>query len=99
MVIRDDITVCRQDKAAARADTGCFHAPEACRDLCRNAADCADIHLIDLRRRERFVALVGFERFRQRRPFKPVGGVGLRLLRCGLFLFDRLLSHSADRGA
>ena len=99
VVIGDDIAVLRQDEAAARAYAGRFHAPEVGCDLRGNAADRADVHLIDLRRRERFVALVGSERFRQGRPFEPVGGVGLRLLRCGLFLFDRLLSHSADRGA
>ena len=99
VVIGDDIAVLRQDEAAARAYAGRFYAPEVGCDLRGNAADRADVHLIDLCRRERLVALVGLERFRQGRPFEPVGGVGLRLLRCGLFLFDRLLSHSADRGA
>ena len=78
--------VLRQDEAAARAYAGRFHAPEVGCDLRGNAADRADVHLIDLRRCKRLVALVGLERFRQGRPFEPVGGIALRFRRCGLLL-------------
>ena len=98
MVIGDDIAVLRQDEAAARAYAGRFHAPEVGCDLRGNAADRADVHLIDLRRCKRLVALVGLERFRQGRPFEPVGGIALRFRRCGLLLLYGLLGHDADRG-
>lgn len=61
-------------------------------------ADRADVHLIDLRRCKRLVALVGLERFRQGRPFEPVGGIALRFRRCGLLLLYGLLGHGTDRG-
>ena len=55
VVIGNDIAVLRQDEAAARAYAGRFHAPEVGCDLRGNAADRADVHLIDLRRCKRLV--------------------------------------------
>jgi len=101
VVVRDDVAVFRQDEAAAGARGGRGLAPDVGGHLRGDAADRADVHLVDLRRGERLARVVGRERIGQRPALKAVGALVVRGLRGGLsgrFRLDSLLGHGVDAG-